>query len=75
MSSNELEMMFLLSSLLQGHRRLEVNRNLSAQAFTSMVEKFFDSINWGTDSSELLAALETQIGQKLPYHSDAGLKS
>ena len=51
MSSNELEMMFLLSSLLQGHRRLEVNRSLSPNAFISAVDKFYDSINWGTDSS------------------------
>ena len=51
MSSNELEMMFLLSSLLQGHRRLEVNRSLSPNSFISAVDKFYDSINWGTDSS------------------------
>lgn len=62
MSSNELEMMFLLSSMLQGHRRADINRSLSPKALTNMIEKFFDSINWGTDSSELLAALETQIG-------------
>ena len=58
MSSNELELMFLLSSLLQGNRRCDINRSLSPKALSNMIEKYFDSINWGTDSSELLSALE-----------------